>query len=92
MQVEQEAKESEGAADDDGWVTVTKKSSKPVVARTERAQKRLQAKEKKKREEKELLNFYTFQTRESKRERKYFEPQIYNIITLDCKVRAVPKV
>ncbi|XP_030855192.1 ribosomal RNA-processing protein 7 homolog A [Strongylocentrotus purpuratus] len=64
----EQAKVEEGVPDDDGWVTVTRKSTKPVVARSERKQKRLQAKEKKKREEKELMNFYTFQSRESKRE------------------------
>ncbi|XP_072167637.1 ribosomal RNA-processing protein 7 homolog A-like [Diadema setosum] len=75
---EEQAKEEEGVPDEDGWITVTKRSAKPVVARTERQQRRLQAREKRKRAEKELMNFYTFQTRESKREhiaelRKKFE-------------------
>ncbi|XP_063961803.1 ribosomal RNA-processing protein 7 homolog A-like isoform X1 [Lytechinus pictus] len=81
------AKEEEGVPDDDGWVTVTRKSTKPVVTRTERKQKRLQAKEKKKRQEKELMNFYRFQSRESKREhiaelRKKFEEDKQRIVQM----------
>ncbi|XP_038065255.1 ribosomal RNA-processing protein 7 homolog A-like [Patiria miniata] len=75
---EEKAKEQEGVPDEEGWITVTRKSAKPAVARTEKNQRRLRAKERKKREKTELLNFYTFQMRESKREhiaelRKKFE-------------------
>ncbi|XP_022095462.1 ribosomal RNA-processing protein 7 homolog A-like [Acanthaster planci] len=65
---ELKAKELEGVPDEEGWITVTRKSAKPAVARTEKNQRRLRAKERKKREKTELLNFYTFQMRESKRE------------------------
>ncbi|XP_071797032.1 ribosomal RNA-processing protein 7 homolog A-like [Asterias amurensis] len=77
-EAEKESEAQEGVPDDEGWVTVTRKSAKPAVARTEKNQRRLRAKERKKREKTELLNFYTFQMRETKREhiaelRKKFE-------------------
>ncbi|XP_076310269.1 ribosomal RNA-processing protein 7 homolog A [Tachypleus tridentatus] len=73
-----QAKEMEGVPDEEGWITVTKHGKKPVAPRTEMYQKKVLAKEKKKRSQKELLNFYTFQIRQSKMEhlaelRKKFE-------------------
>lgn len=53
-------------ADEEGWVTVTKKGKKPGFSRKESIEKKILAKEKLKRSKKELLNFYTFQIRESK--------------------------
>ena len=66
------ARETEGVEDEEGWVTVTRKTTKKQrpVARTETMQKRVQSQEKEKREKKELVNFYSFQMRETKRERK----------------------
>ncbi|XP_047119030.1 ribosomal RNA-processing protein 7 homolog A [Schistocerca piceifrons] len=52
--------------DDDGWITVTRKGKKPGFARKESIEKKIMSKEKQKRSKKELLNFYTFQIRESK--------------------------
>ncbi|XP_074648315.1 ribosomal RNA-processing protein 7 homolog A-like [Tubulanus polymorphus] len=74
----QRAKETEGVPDKDGWVTVTRHGKNKGVPRTEIHEKRSLAREKKKRKEKELLNFYSFQARDSKKEhiaelRKRFE-------------------
>ncbi|XP_013389988.1 ribosomal RNA-processing protein 7 homolog A [Lingula anatina] len=63
-----QAKEEEGVPDDEGWVTVTRHSKNKGVPRTEAQEKRVTQREKKKRKEKELLNFYAFQVRESKME------------------------
>ncbi|NWQ78572.1 RRP7A protein, partial [Columbina picui] len=77
---EEEAKaaEEEGVPDEEGWVKVTRKGRKPGLPRTEAANLRVLEKEKQKRARKELLNFYAWQHRESKREhiaqlRKKFE-------------------
>ncbi|XP_072040352.1 ribosomal RNA-processing protein 7 homolog A-like [Amphiura filiformis] len=85
----QKAKEEEGTPDDEGWITVTRKGSKKQkpVARKEHIEKQLKAKEKKKREDKELVNFYTFQVRETKREhiaelRRKFEEDKHRIAQL----------
>ncbi|XP_064594855.1 ribosomal RNA-processing protein 7 homolog A-like [Liolophura sinensis] len=64
----QKAKENEGVPDEDGWVTVTRHGKNKGAPRTEVHEKRINVKEKKKRKEKELLNFYSFQLRESKME------------------------
>ncbi|XP_033121533.1 ribosomal RNA-processing protein 7 homolog A-like [Anneissia japonica] len=76
--IEDEKQKAEEEADDEGWITVSRKGAKPGIARTEKNQTRTLAKEIKKRKRKELVNFYTFQMRESKREhiaelRKKFE-------------------
>ncbi|XP_022191951.2 ribosomal RNA-processing protein 7 homolog A [Nilaparvata lugens] len=66
---ESENKEKEkalGEADEDGWVTVTKRGRKSVIARKESVNKKIMKNEKKKRAKKELLNFYRFQIKESK--------------------------
>jgi ribosomal RNA-processing protein 7 len=63
-------KEAEGQADEDGWVTVTKKGRKPGFARKESVEQKVLEKEGKKKTKKQLLNFYTFQIRESKMNRK----------------------
>ncbi|KAG8436414.1 hypothetical protein GDO86_007493 [Hymenochirus boettgeri] len=75
---EEKAMEEEGVPDEDGWVKVTRKGRRPGLARTEAANIRVTEREKKKRTQKELLNFYAWQHRESKREhlaelRKKFE-------------------
>ncbi|MEE6524023.1 hypothetical protein FKM82_023213, partial [Ascaphus truei] len=75
---EEKAEEEEGVPDDEGWVKVTRKGRRPGLARTEVKNLRLMEREKRKRAQKELLNFYGWQHRESKREhladlRKKFE-------------------
>ncbi|XP_014206856.1 putative ribosomal RNA-processing protein 7 homolog B [Copidosoma floridanum] len=57
--------------DSDGWTTVTskKKRGKLAVARKESTFKKIHAKEEIKKPKRELLNFYTFQIREAKKER-----------------------
>ncbi|CAI9614546.1 unnamed protein product [Staurois parvus] len=67
---EEEAKEEE-EPDEEGWVTVTRKGRRPGLARTEAANIRVTEKEKKKRGQKELLNFYAFQSRKSKKECRF---------------------
>ncbi|NWS71799.1 RRP7A protein, partial [Crotophaga sulcirostris] len=77
---EEEAKaaKEEGVPDEEGWVKVTRRGRKPGLPRTEAANLRVLEKEKQKRARKELLNFYAWQHRETKREhiaqlRKKFE-------------------
>jgi len=65
-------KESEGQEDEDGWVTVTRKGRKPGFARKESVEQKVLEKEGKKKAKKQLLNFYTFQIRESKMNREFF--------------------
>uniref|UniRef100_A0A182VZG1 RRM domain-containing protein n=1 Tax=Anopheles minimus TaxID=112268 RepID=A0A182VZG1_9DIPT len=64
---EQKAKESNNAADADGWVTVSKKNS-GVFSQKEVVVKKLEKKLDNDRTTKELKNFYTFQIRESKKD------------------------
>lgn len=66
--------------EEDGWVTVTgrKKRGQFALPRKESALNKVQRKEEQKNKKKELLNFYTFQIRESKKQnlaelRKKFE-------------------
>ncbi|XP_077980643.1 ribosomal RNA-processing protein 7 homolog A-like [Glandiceps talaboti] len=68
LQEEEEEAEAEGVADEDGWVTVTRKGRNPGTARTELNQQKAIKKEKKQKEKQELMNFYRFQYRESRRE------------------------
>ncbi|XP_006036238.1 ribosomal RNA-processing protein 7 homolog A [Alligator sinensis] len=77
---EEEAKavEEEGVPDEEGWVKVTRKGRRPGLPRTEAANLRALEREKRKKVRKELLNFYAWQHRETKREhiaqlRKKFE-------------------
>lgn len=70
MQEEKKAKEEEGVPDEEGWVKVTRRGRRPVLPRTEAASLRVLEKEKRKRARKELLNFYAWQHRETKMERK----------------------
>ena len=55
-----------GEEDDEGWVTVTKRGRNPGFSRSETTQNKIRATEEKKRSKKQLLNFYSFQVRESK--------------------------
>lgn len=70
MQEETKAKEEEGVPDEEGWVKVTRRGRRPVLPRTEAASLRVLEKERRKRARKELLNFYAWQHRETKMERK----------------------
>uniref|UniRef100_A0A7N9CSR2 Ribosomal RNA processing 7 homolog A n=1 Tax=Macaca fascicularis TaxID=9541 RepID=A0A7N9CSR2_MACFA len=67
---EAKAKEEEGVPDEEGWVKVTRRGRRPVLPRTEAASLRVLERERRKRARKELLNFYAWQHRESKMERK----------------------
>ena len=59
--------EEEAEPDDDGWVTVSRHTSKkPVGGRSEKAQARLKIIAEKKRKRKQLDNFYKFQMRDAK--------------------------
>ncbi|XP_033304538.1 ribosomal RNA-processing protein 7 homolog A isoform X1 [Bombus vosnesenskii] len=73
-------KAMEEEAENDGWVTVTgrKKRGQFALSRKESTINKVQRKEEQKNKKKQLLNFYTFQIRESKRQnlaelRKKFE-------------------
>uniref|UniRef100_A0A2K5PUY9 Ribosomal RNA processing 7 homolog A n=1 Tax=Cebus imitator TaxID=2715852 RepID=A0A2K5PUY9_CEBIM len=75
---EAKAKGEEGVPDEEGWVKVTRCGRRAVLPRTEAASLRVLERERRKRARKELLNFYTWQHRESKMEhlaqlRKKFE-------------------
>lgn len=70
LQEEAKAKEEEGVPDGEGWVKVTRRGRRPVLPRTEAASLRVLEREKRKRARKELLNFYAWQHRETKMERK----------------------
>ena len=62
--------EDEAEPDEDGWVTISRHTSKkPVGGRSEKAQARLKAIAEKKRKRKELDNFYKFQMRDAKLKR-----------------------
>lgn len=70
LQEEEKAAEQEGVPDEEGWVKVTRRGRRPVLPRTEAASLRVLERERRKRARKELLNFYAWQHRETKMERK----------------------
>jgi len=77
---EMEEDEIKGEVDSKGWTTITskKKRGKFATTRKESTIQKIQTKEDSKKHKKTLLNFYTFQIRESKKEhlaelRKKFE-------------------
>lgn len=74
LQEDAKAKEEDGVPDDEGWVKVTRRGRRPVLPRTEAASLRVLEREKRKRARKELLNFYAWQHRETKMERKGAPP------------------
>lgn len=63
-----QAKAMDGVPDEEGWVTVSRHSRNKAIPRTEAHEQRTLANEKRKRSQRELLNFYSFQMRESKKE------------------------
>lgn len=82
---EEEEKLKEGQPDNDGWITVTKHSKH--AARTETMEKKVMEKEKQKQKDKKLINFYSFQMRETKMEhltqlRRKFENDKKRIATM----------
>lgn len=64
----------EEAEDNDGWVTVSarKKRGEYALSRKESTINKVQHKEEQKNKKKQLLNFYTFQIRESKKQSKFY--------------------
>lgn len=71
--------------DKDGWITVTRKSPKPVQGKRHRQKKK----------KKELLNFYQFQLRESKRQqiaelRRKFEEDKQKVAEMKSKRKFRP--
>ena len=61
--------EEEAEPDDDGWVTISRKSKKKSTlgaGRSEKVKARLKAREAKKRKNRELRSFYKFQLKETK--------------------------
>lgn len=67
------AKEKTTEEDEEGWITVTggKKRGQFAPSRKESTIGKVQQKEKQRKKKKQLLNFYTFQVRESKKQSKY---------------------
>ena len=73
---EEKLKQEKTAAeevDEEGWVQVTgrKKRGEFAVARKESTIQKIQSKEREKKQKKQLLNFYSFQIRESKKQSKF---------------------
>jgi len=81
--------------DDDGWVTIAggKKRGQFAPSRKESTIGKVQEKEEQRKKKKQLLNFYTFQIRETKKQSKYnfksqdfcnkkFLLEIYSIYTV----------
>lgn len=68
----EESATAENGADEDGWMTVSgkKKRGQRALIRTETAIGKVREKQDKSNKKKELLNFYTFQIRESKKQSK----------------------
>lgn len=64
----------EEVQNNDGWVTVTgrKKRGQFALSRKESTINKVQHKEEQKNKKKQLLNFYTFQIRESKKQSKFY--------------------
>ncbi|KYO17451.1 ribosomal RNA-processing protein 7 homolog A [Alligator mississippiensis] len=94
---EEEAKavEEEGVPDEEGWVKVTRKGRRPGLPRTEAANLRALEREKRKKARKELLNFYAWQHRETKREhiaqlRKKFEEDKQRIALMQAQRKFRP--
>lgn len=74
----QEEKAAVGVADDEGWIKVTRRGKKPGIARTEAIHRRISRRERKKKQQRQKLDFYTFQAKQLKKDhitnlRKKFE-------------------
>lgn len=66
---EEKEEETKDAPDEEGWIKVSRKGKHPVVPRTEANELKAKSREKMKRKQKELINVYAYQIRESKREK-----------------------
>lgn len=73
--------EKEDEVDDEGWTTVTgkKKRGQFALARKESTIQKVKLKEEEKKHKKQLLNFYTFQIREAKKQSKLTKLKKYII-------------
>lgn len=69
----EESARAEGEGDEASWVTVSgkKKRGRRALIRKETAIGKVRQKQEKSNEKKQLLNFYTFQIRESKKQSKF---------------------
>ncbi|RNA33210.1 ribosomal RNA-processing 7 -like protein [Brachionus plicatilis] len=65
---EKEELENLNQPDEDGWITVTTKSRKSNKTFTEKNIEKIKTKQTKKRQKMQLINFYSFQIKESKKE------------------------
>jgi len=67
------AQEKAAEEDNNGWVTITggKKRGQFAPSRKESTIGKVQQKEEQRKKKKQLLNFYTFQIRETKKQSKY---------------------
>jgi ribosomal RNA-processing protein 7 len=84
--VEEDLKREE-VPDDDGWVTVSRYGKNKGTPRTEKHETKTKLKDKKRNQEKELLHFYAYQIRESKKEyvaqlRQRFEEDKQKIVQM----------
>ncbi|KAK3090845.1 hypothetical protein FSP39_015129, partial [Pinctada imbricata] len=65
----QRALDMEGVPDDDGWITVTRHGKNKGLPRSENMEKKVTAKERRKKKQKEFENFYRFQMSDTKKNR-----------------------
>jgi len=89
------AKEKEGVPDDEGWVTVSRHSRNAAAVRTETMEEKTITREKQKQSAKKLVNFYSFQIRQSKMEhvanlRQKFEEDKKRIASMKAARRFKP--
>jgi ribosomal RNA-processing protein 7 len=71
MMRDDEEKQLLNEPDDEGWIEVSKKSRKGNAPLTERNIAKLNFKQKKKMEKMQLVNFYSFQMKDSKKACNY---------------------
>uniref|UniRef100_A0A646QCF5 Ribosomal RNA-processing protein 7 n=1 Tax=Hemiscolopendra marginata TaxID=943146 RepID=A0A646QCF5_9MYRI len=88
-------KNMDSKKDDDGWITVSRRGKKPGIPFTESSMEKIMKKNKKKKSQKELLNFYTFQIKQSKMEhiaqlRKKFEEDKKKIASMRAARKFLP--
>ncbi|XP_051899001.1 ribosomal RNA-processing protein 7 homolog A [Pristis pectinata] len=89
------AEADDGVPDEEGWVKVTRKGRRPGIPRTEAHSLQAIQREKRKRAQKELLNFYSWQQKDAKREhiaqlRKKFEEDKQKIAVMRAERKFKP--
>ncbi|XP_059809813.1 ribosomal RNA-processing protein 7 homolog A [Hypanus sabinus] len=94
-ELEAAADAEDGVPDEEGWVKVTRKGRRPGVPRTEAHSLQAIQREKRKRAQKELLNFYSWQRKDAKREhiaelRKKFEEDKQRIAVMRAERKFKP--